>query len=282
MTPRFLLPALLLSLATSRAQTAASGDAEAAKCRDRIAAVRRDVLGKYEDQLSELQVQFQKAADLESALTVRAEKQRIHTEPTLSEANFATEPRALRSLQQQTSAKLDELIAGVVGETIPRLVELKKALTVAGQLDDALKVRILIEGLQNDHVPLTRPAKGEIVPADTLVTAYAADRTRADKAYKDAQLTVRGTLVTYRIDPNDSRKATVYLGHAGGTGWVACVFDNGIRFREEKSFNTVALAVLSSAGSAVARWQTGQTVEIQGTCVGFEDVVRLAKCELPK
>ncbi len=282
MTRHFLIPSLLLLLLSAASYADDAAAAEAAKCRDRIGAVRRDVLGKYEDQLGELQAQFQKAADLESALVVRAEKQRVHTEQVLSDANFAAEPRALRTLQQQTAARLDELSAAVVAETIPRLLEMKKALTVAGQLDEAVTVRGLIEKLQNDHVPLTRPAAGEIVPTDLLVTAYAADRARADKAYKDAQLTVRGTLATHRIDPGDSRKTTVYLGRAGGTGWVACVFDNGLRFREEKAFNTVTLVVANLAGMVLARWQAGQTIEIQGTCVGFEDVVRLAKCELPK
>jgi len=280
--PLFLFLLLLLPLAPSRAETAAAAEAEAAKCRDRLGAVRRDVLGKYEDQLGELQAQFQKAADLDGALAVRSEKQRVRTEQVLSESNFATEPRALRTLQQQTVARLDELSAGVVSEVVPRLVEFKNALTIAGQLDDAVKVRALIEKLQNDHVPLTRPANGELVSADTLVTAYAADRARADKAYKDAYITVRGTLVTYRIDPNDSRKTTVYLGRSGGTGWIACVFENGLRFREEKSFNTTALVISSLNGPPVARWQNGQSVEIAGTCEGFADVVRVTRCELPR
>ncbi|MEQ1858724.1 MAG: hypothetical protein ABMA13_02180 [Chthoniobacteraceae bacterium] len=282
MTCRFPFLLLLLSLARADAQTAASGEAEAAKCLDHIASVRRDVLGKYEDQLGEMQAQMQKAADLESALTVRAERKRVRADAALSEANFVAEPRTLRALQQQTAARLDDLCASVVAESIPRLVELKKQLTIAGQLDDAVAVRGLIEKLQNEHVPLTRPATGALVQADTLVTAYAADRARADKAYKEARVTVRGALVTYRIDPADSRKATIYLGHAGGTGWVACIFEDGARFREDKSFNTTALVISSLAGSTLARWQTGQTVEIQGTCEGFEDVVRLAKCELPK
>lgn len=277
---RALFSTLLVLAATARASDVAVAEAEAAKCREQIAAVRRDVLGKYEDALGELQAQFQKAADLDGALSVRAEKQRVRSERTLGEANFATEPRALRTLQQQTAAKLEELGAGVVAETLPRLVEWMKALTVAGQLDDAVKVRGLIAKLQNEHVPLARPADGGLVTADALVNAYAADRARADKAYKDARVTVRGTVVAFRVDAADSRKATVYLGRAGGTGWVACGFDGGVRFREEKAFNSTTLVVTNLAGLAIARWQAGQTIEIVGKCEGFEDVVRLGKCEL--
>lgn len=279
-----LLPLLLLLLpsAARPAPTAAAAESEAAKCRDRISAVRREVLGKYEDQLGELQAQCQKAADLEGALAIRAERQRVHGEQVLTESNFVTEPRALRALQQQTATRLEELTAGVVGEVIPRLVELKKALTVAGQLDEAVAVRKLIEQLQNDHVPLARPANGELVTEETLTTAYAADRARADKAYKGTVLTVRGTLATYRVDPNDARRASIYLGRSGGAGWVGCFFDDSVRFREDRSFNTVALVVTSASGSPIARWQAGQMIEISGKCDGFEDVVRLTSCELPR
>jgi hypothetical protein len=283
-TRPFIL-SLLLSLwplTALHAQSAAAAQSEASKCRDRIAAVRRDVLGKYDDQLGELQTQCQKAADLEGALAVRAERQRVRGEQMLAEANFVAEPRALRALQQQTATRLEELTSGVVGEVIPRLVELKKALTVSGQLDDAVAVRKLIEQLQNDHVPLARPANGELVTEETLTTAYAADRARADKAYKGVVVTVRGTLATYRVDPNDPRRASIYLGRSGGAGWVGCFFDDSVRFREDRSFNTVALVVTSAAGSPVARWQAGQTIEISGKCDGFEDVVRLLSCELPR
>jgi hypothetical protein len=281
---RFLSLLLLCGLLTvprAHGQTAAAGEAEGNRCLDRLESVRRDVLGKYEDQLGELQAQFQKAADLEGALATRAEIQRVHTAHTLADVDFVTEPKALRALQQQSLSKIEELCASVVSETIPRLVELKKALTVAGQLDDAVKVRTWIEKLQNEHVPLTRPAAGELVTADALVTAYAANRARADQAYKDARIVVRGTLVTYRIDTSDARRATVYLGKVGGTGWIACAFENGLRFREDKAFNGATLVLINANNGIVGRWQSGQTVEIAGTCDGFEDVVRLSKCELP-
>ena len=69
-------PALFLALLAIapltgvRAQTAALADVETQKCSDKIATVQRDVLGKYDDSLQELQSGFQKAADLESAVAL--------------------------------------------------------------------------------------------------------------------------------------------------------------------------------------------------------------------
>ena len=54
------------------AQNVNLGESEALKCEEKIASVRRDVLGKYEDSLGELQATLQKAADLEGSLAVRA------------------------------------------------------------------------------------------------------------------------------------------------------------------------------------------------------------------
>src|SRR5688572_31468625 len=94
---RLLLSLLLVlnSISPSHAQSVAAGEAEASKCLERIASVRREVLGRYEDGLAELQSQFQKVADLEGALNVRAERQRLQKEQSLSEKQFVNEPRAL-------------------------------------------------------------------------------------------------------------------------------------------------------------------------------------------
>src|SRR6476620_4373567 len=74
------------------------GEAEAEKIEEKIAMVRRDILSKYETALGELQNQFQKAADLEGAVAVRAERSRVHTEQALSEKDYAREPKSLRAL----------------------------------------------------------------------------------------------------------------------------------------------------------------------------------------
>jgi hypothetical protein len=261
-------------------QTVTTGETEAAKCHDRIAAVEREVLGKFEDSIAELQVQFQKAADLDGALAVRKERQRLQAEHRLTEKELVAEPRALRTLQQQSIAKIAELTTALVNETVPKLVEIKKSLTIAGKLDEAVTVRSLIEKLQNDHLRVERPESGQFIPAETLLLAYAADRERADKTYKGVRLSLRGNVGAFRPDPADNRNYIVFLNKGVNSGWIACSFNNGnLRFREEKQFNTTYLLIIDR-NEIIARVQAGQSLDVQGTCDGFEDTVRLSKCEI--
>lgn len=272
--------ALALGGSVARSQSVDSGQVEAAKCLERIAAVERDVLGKYEDTLGELQLQFQKAADLDGALAVRAERQRLQADRRLTEKHLVKEPRSLQTMQQQAIAKISELTAALVNETVPKLVELKKALTIGGKLDDAVTVRGLIEKLQNDHVRLERPENGQFIPAESLLLAYAADRERADKTYKGVRLSLRGVVGAYRQDPADNRNYIVFLNKGANSGWISCLFDTGnLKFREEKQFNTSQLVVVDR-GEVIARIQVGQPLDVQGTCEGFQDTVRLTKCEI--
>ncbi|MES2571037.1 MAG: hypothetical protein V4710_13400 [Verrucomicrobiota bacterium] len=277
-----LLFALFLAVNLG-AQALSSGEAEAQRCEERIAAVHRDVIGKYEDGLQELQLGFQKAADLENALVVRAERQRVSTEGQLGEPNLVTEPKTLRALQLQQITRLKELTAQLVQETVPKLLELKKSFTVAGKLDEAVAVRSAIERLQNGYVPLTRVEPGTLVNSDTLLQAYAADRTRADKVYKGQKVAVRGVFGGFRPDANDARLYQVYLAGSAG-GWVQCTFAlSEVRFREEKQFNnTIYVMVPKGEESAAVRLQKGQTLEIRGICEGFDEVVRLGRCELSR
>lgn len=277
--------AMLFATPPARAQNAATGEAEAQRCEERIASVKREVLNKYNDAIAELQGQLQKAADLEGALAVRTERERVKKDDALSEELFVQEPKALRALQQQHVAKMRELIGALVGESVPKLIELKKQLTVAGKLDEAVTVRAAIERLQNDHLPIAKPASGDLVSADVLLTAYAADRGRADKTYKGQKITVHGLVGGFRQDPNDPKHYVVFLTRAAGGsgGWVQCAFNtDAIRCREEKQFNASTLVIANKEGDILARVQTGQTMDIRGTCEGFEEVVHLTKCELPK
>ncbi|MDQ3621962.1 MAG: hypothetical protein M3463_05660 [Verrucomicrobiota bacterium] len=259
------------------------GEVEAERCEQKIASVRREVLGRYEEALGEMQLAVQKAADLEGALTVRAERQRVTQEHLLTEKNLLAEPKALRALQQQTLAKLEELIMQLVQETLPRLVEHKKALTIAGKLDEAVVVRSAIERLQTNYLPLSRADPGTVVPAETLVLAYAADRARADKVYRGQRLTVRGVVGGFRQDPNDNKHYVIYL--AGGSGgWVQCAFSSAeFRFREESQFNNTVLLLTPRANeSAVVRIQKGQSLDVRGVCEGWDELVRLSKCDLAR
>lgn len=264
--------------------TLTPAQAEAQKCEEKIASVQRDVLGKYDDQLAELQLTLQKAADLEGALAARAERLRLKTEQMLSEKDYVSEPKSLRAVQVASVTKLRELVSALVQETIPRLIEFKKQLTVAGKLDEAVGVREAIERLQDAHVPITRANSSTVIPAETLLLAYSGDRARADKTYKGQKIVVRGILGGYRQDPAEGRNYQIFLTGSAGSGWVQCTLAyTDFRFREDKNaFGVVTFVVTTKDGENSARLQKGQVVEIRGMCGGLDEVVRLDRCEMPK
>jgi len=246
--------------------------------------VRRDTFSKYDDQLGELLLALQKAADLEGALAVRAERQRLAAEQDLNEANYVTEPKALRTLQTQTFTKLQDLTAQLVGDTVPHLIEFKKQLTVAGKLDEAVAVRAAIERLQDSHLSNAKADSSTITPVETLLLAYTGDRARADKIYKGQKITVHGILGGYRQDPADAKIYQFYLTGSTGTGYIQCSFSAPeYHFREEKgSFGALSLIVINKAGDIVMHVQKGQTLDVRGRCLGFDDVVRLDHCDFPQ
>ncbi len=261
---------------------ASLGESEAQKIEDKIANVRRDLLSKYETQLGELQLQLQKIADLEGALAVRDERTRVHTEQALSESNFAREPKSLRTLQQTTLTKMNDLVSGVVNESLPKLIELKKQLTIDGKLDDAVAVKQSIERLQNANVPILRAEAGGIVPAETLLRAYSADRNRADKTYKGVRIAVRGVMAGYKLDPENGKSLLVYLSGGTSTGWVLCSFNLAQwRYREDRSGAGVVLVLIPKDGSEV-RVAKGGSMEILGDCSGWDEFVKLGKCDIPR
>ncbi len=267
------------------AQTSAVADAEVQRCEDRIASVRRDVLMKYDDALAELQLGFQKAADLENALVVRDERQRAGADQSLTEKDFVNEPRTLRAVQEQTLARSQELVAQLLSDTLPKLIELKKQLTVAGKLDEAVTVRTAIEKLNAAYLPAVRPEAGTVIPAEVLLVAFTGDRARADKLYKGQKLIVRGVVGGFRADPGDGRNYQVFVTGGSSGGWVQCTFPaGGNRFREERgNFNATVLVITgkdNDAGSV--RLQKGTAIDVRGVCEGWDEVVRLGKCEIPK
>jgi hypothetical protein len=261
---------------------ASLGESEAKRIEERIATVRRDLLSKYETQLGELQLQLQKIADLEGSLAVRDERTRAHAEQALSDANFVTEPKSLRTLQQTTLSKMNDLVSGVVAESLPKLVELKKQLTVDGRLDDALAVRQCIERLQNANVPIRRAEAGGMVPAETLLRAYGADRTRADMTYKDVRIAVRGVVAAYKLDPANGKSLLVFLSGGTTAGWVQCAFNLAQwRYREDRSASGPVLILIPKDGSE-ARISKGAQMDILGDCTGWDEMVKLTKCDVPR
>ena len=276
------LPGAAQGPAISSLMPANLGEAEAQKIEERIATVRRDILGKYETSLGELQIQFQKAADLEGALAARAERSRVHTEQALSEKDVVNEPKALRSLQQTMVARMQELIAGVVAESLPKLIEYKKQLTVEGKLDEAVAVKQAIERLQNANVPVTRVEPGAIVPAETVIQAYGADRGRADKTYKGARFVARGVISGYRIDPSDAKSLQVFLAGQNAAGWVQCSFSlSQWRYREDRIGSLTHLVLIAKDG-AETRLTRGLQADILGDCAGWDEMVKLVKCDVAR
>lgn len=261
---------------------ASLGESEVQKIEEKIANVRRDILSKYENQLGELLLQFQKIADLESALAVRDERTRVHTEQALSELNFAKEPKSLRTLQQTTLTKMNDLVSGTVSEALPKLIELKKQLTVDGRLDDAVAVKQSIERLQNANVPITRAESGSIVPAEALLRAYSADRSRADKTYKGVRIAVRGVMAGYKLDPENGKSLLVYLTGGTSTGWVLCSFNlTSWRYREDRAGSGVVLVLIPKDGTEVRVAKGGQ-MDILGDCNGWDEMLKLTKCDVPR
>src|SRR5438105_1100587 len=144
MTRFFVLAAVLVAglfpLPALCVQMLSAGQAESDKCDQEINAITADFLSKYANSLAEMQIAYQKAADLEAALTVRAELNRVKAEQTLKEESFVAEPKALKDLQAQTYSKIREFSAQILLTHIPKLTELKKKLTIDGDLDGAVAV----------------------------------------------------------------------------------------------------------------------------------------------
>ncbi|MGB8167252.1 MAG: hypothetical protein WCF18_07145 [Chthoniobacteraceae bacterium] len=285
MSARFLFSLLVCILLsdTARAQGVAAGEAEVQRCEDRIAAVQRDTFNKYEDALAELQIALQKSADLEGALAVRSERQRIAKEPVLCEKDFVAEPKALRALQSQTAGKMQDLVSHLVSETVPKLVDLKKQLTIAGKLDEAISIRAAIEKLQDGYLPVARAEPGSIVSADALIAAYSGNRVRADATYKGQKIIVRGVVGAFRSDPADAKSYQIFLAGPAAAGWVQCSFLGGdTRFREEKGGYNVPVLVVTGKDGDIVRVQKGSSFDVRGVCEGWEEVARLTKCEFAR
>ncbi|MEY5014514.1 MAG: tRNA anti-like [Verrucomicrobiota bacterium] len=241
--------------------------------------VRSDVVSKYEAGLSELQVGYQKAADLEGALAVRRERARLQEERALAESNLVEEPKQLRAFQDQYLQNQQRLVVQAVNNALPRMVELKRALTVGGKLDDAVRVRDEIRRIQQAYLPEMRSGEGEVVTAEEVAGAYAANAERADTAYRGRKLLVRGRVVSFR-DGKEGGKASLVL--AGGEGrFVEVGMVEGTRVRAETAGVAGGIAVTVPDG-AVLRLGKGQVVEVRGRCEGLDGVVRLSDGQLKR
>jgi hypothetical protein len=242
--------------------------------------VRSEVVTKYEAGLTELQVGYQKAADLEGALTVRRERARLQEERVLAEGNLVEEPKQLRAFQEQYLQNQQRLVVQAVNNALPRMVELKRSLTVAGKLDDAVRVRDEIRRIQQAYLPEMRSGEGEVVTAEEVAGAYAANVERADMAYRGRKLVVRGRVVSFRGEGKEGGRASLVM--AGGDGrFVEVGMVDGTRVRAETAGVAGGIAVTLPDG-AVLRLGKGQVVEVRGRCEGLDGVVRLSDGQLKR
>jgi len=281
-----LVPVLGSQRLHAQATSADAVQAEVERCERRIREVRVEIGNRYEKRLGELRAGFQKAADLESALLVRNEERRLGTESDmpLDSRHLLEEPRLLREAQLELLAKQTEMVTQIVQDVVPRLVELKKALTVGGKLDEALEVRNSIQRLQDAGAPAQRLAGGAQVTADEVAMAYQSAKERADKIYKGVKVSLRGRVAGVRPDAKDpSSNVLVLFGGTDGS-LVDCAFQsNEFRVREERSAQNVFYVVAHLNGDVPAlRVQRGVVVEIQGRCEGFEGGLRFGNCSPPK
>jgi hypothetical protein len=276
----------VLPLSSIAAQVAAPElvKSEVDRCERRLREVRTEMVNRYESKLPELRVAFQKAADLESALLIRAEEQRLANERTLDASNVVDEPRSLTDAQEAILAKQTDLIAQVVAESVPKLVELKKALTVAGRLDEAVEVRTAILKLQGVGAPAQRLSPGTQVSVEDVFQGYQASRERADKMYKGVKLQISGRVVGVRPDPRDPTNLTLVLFGGAEGALVDCAFSPAeYRVREERLGPTLFFVVSSTtANISPLKVQRGAAVEFMGKCDGWDGAVRFSGCIIPR
>lgn len=257
---------------------------EVERCERRLREVRSEMVNRYEGKLPELRVVFQKAGDLESALLIRAEEQRVAGERTLDSSNLADEPRSLRDVQDAILLKQTELVGQVVAESVPKLVELKKALTVAGRLDEAVEVRGAILKLQSAGAPAQRLSNGTQVSVEDVFQGYQTSRERADKMYKGVKVMLSGRVVGTRPDPRDPNSLMLVLYGGAEGALVDCAFSqNDYRVREERVGPTLFFVVSNTNVNIPAlKVQRGTAVEFMGKCDGWDGAVRFSGCTIPR
>jgi tRNA_anti-like len=253
-----------------------------------IREVRVEFGNRYEKKLAELKAAYQKAADLENALIVRGEEQRVETEPNrpLESRHLVEEPRLLKDAQVELLAKQSEMISQIVQALVPKLIEVKKKLTIDGKLDDAVEVRVVIQRLQEASSPAQRLSNNSVVAAEELFQAYQSSRERADKMYRGPRLILRGKVAGIRSDPKETGAFTLVLFGGAEGALVDCSFSPAeYRVREDRvGQNTyfVVSRITSDPAAPSLRVQRGVVVDIIGKCEGFEGSVHFGGCSLPK
>jgi len=260
--------------------------AEVSRTDRQIHEIRVEIGNRYEKKLLELRAGFQKVADLENSLLIRAELQRLATDTDrpLDARNLVDEPRALREVQSELLSKQSEMITQAVQLTLPKLLEVKKSLTMAGKLDEAVEVRTALQHLQDESSPAQRLANNALVTAEEVFQAYQSSKERADTVYRGPKLLLRGKVAGVRPDPKEPGAFTLVLFGGVEGALVDCAFpSDAYRVREDRvGQNVVYVVARTNNDPNVLRVQRGTLVEIAGKCEGAEGSVRFGNCSLPK
>ena len=254
------------------------------KVERRIQEVRVEIGNRYEKRLGELRASFQKQGDLENAVVIRDEERRlVGADIALDAQNLLQEPRSLRDVQVELIGKQKEMLAQIVHESLPKLLELKKALTVSGRLDEAIEVRRSIADLQDIVTPAEKVENGTVVGAEELFLTFQSSRPRAEKMYKGRNLVLRGKVAGVRPDPRDP-SSTVLVVYGGADGmFIDCAFSGEQRVGEVRQGSSVSYSLSKGAGDANAvKLIRGAVVEISGRCEGWDAGVRFGNCSLPR
>ena len=252
------------------------------KVERRIQEVRVEIGNRYEKKLGELRAGFQKLGDLENAVVIRDEERRlVGADIALDPQHLVQEPRALREAQVELLGKQKEMLTQIVQESLSKLVELKKTLTVGGRLDEALEVRRGIADLQDIVSPAEKVENGTLVAAEELYQTFQSSRLRADKMYKGRNLVLRGKVAGVRPDPRDP-SVTVLVVFGGGDGmFIDCAFSGDYRIGESRQGSSVGYSLSKGANDPnPTKLTRGAVVEISGRCEGWDAGVRFGNCSV--
>jgi hypothetical protein len=145
----------VVNQATSGAQSGASGvpggEIYALNCdkevQERIASSQE----QYTIELASLEEIFQGRGELENLLAARSEKQRFDRLKSLENRDMVHEPQLLRALQDKYRGIFDKTTRDAVKDYLHTLEEAKRKLTIDGKLDDAISVKMQIDGIKKKY-----------------------------------------------------------------------------------------------------------------------------------
>jgi hypothetical protein len=288
MRPPYLLLVMIFWLPSQmvgQSGNPAGGDAwrqDLTRVERRIQEVRVEIGNRYEKKLGELRAEIQKLGDLENAVVIRDEERRlVAADIALDPQYLVQEPRLLREVQVELLGKQKEMLTQIVQESLPKLLELKKTLTISGRLDEALEVRRSIADLQDIVSPAEKVENGTLVAAEDLYQTFQSSRLRADKMYKGRGLVLRGKVAGVRPDPRDPSATVLVVFGGGDRMFIDCAFSGDYRIAEARQGSSVGYSLSKGSNDPnPAKLTRGAVVEISGRCEGWDAGVRFGNCSL--